>query len=90
MAQDLTNFLLAVLGLMASVAGVLFWRMMTRMEEKIDQWWKEHMECRQHQLENFVRRDEFQEWKQGRKDLWERINKHTHAPNGSVILRRGD
>jgi len=90
MAQELTNFLLALMGIIASIAGVLFWRMLTRMEEKVDQWWKEHMDCRQRQMELFVRRDEFQEWKDGRRDLWERINKHTHTPNGSVILRRED
>lgn len=87
MAQDLTNVLLTVLGLMATVAGVLFWRMLTRMEDKIDQWWREHLDCRERQGQLFVTRGEFKEWKEGRKELWERINKHTHTPNGRVVIK---
>ena len=87
MAQDLTNVLLTVLGLMATVAGVLFWRMLTRMEDKIDQWWREHLECRERQGQLFVTRGEFKEWKEGRRDLWERVNRHKHAPNGSVMIK---
>uniref|UniRef100_A0A7V4G820 Uncharacterized protein n=1 Tax=Desulfobacca acetoxidans TaxID=60893 RepID=A0A7V4G820_9BACT len=84
---DVSTLLLALLGVMASVAGVLFWRLLARMEEKVDQWWREHTECRQRQMELFVRRDEFQEWKDGRRDLWERLNRHQHAPNGSVVIK---
>ena len=87
MAQELTNSLLALMGIIASIAGVLFWRMLTRLEEKVDQWWREHMDCRQRQMELFVRRDEFQEWKDGRRDLWDRLNRHQHTPNGSVVMK---
>jgi hypothetical protein len=79
--------LVGVLGIMASIAGVLFWRMLTRMENKIDHWFEEHMSCRERQIELFVRRDEFEEWKKGRRDLWARLNKHTHTPNGSVVIK---
>jgi len=85
--SELTNLLIAVLGLCATAAGVAFWRMLTRLEEKVDQWWREHAECKQRQMEQFVRRSEFQEWKDGRRDLWERLNYHQHAPNGSVVIK---
>jgi hypothetical protein len=87
LAQEFTNALLTLLGVTVTVAGVLFWRMLTRMEEKIDQWWKEHMDCRERQGQLFVTRGEFKEWKEGRKELWERINKHTHTSNGRVVIK---
>ncbi len=84
--QNFTSILLSLLGIMATVAGVLFWRLLTRMEEKMDKWWEEHLSCRQRIDEIFVKKEEFQEWKAGRRDLWGRIHGHKHDDNGRVVI----
>jgi hypothetical protein len=84
--EGITPILLSLLGVTAGVAGVFFWRMLTRMEDKIDKWWEEHRLCRERQEDVFVKKNEFKEWKQGRRDLWNRIHGHKHDLNGRVVI----
>lgn len=81
-----TNILLSFLGVLATVAGVVFWRMITRMEKKIDDWFQQHLECRERQAKEFVHRLEFEDWKKGRDGIWKRVHGHKHDPEGRVIV----
>lgn len=81
-----TNLLLAVMGLLATVAGVVFWRMFTRMEKKIDDWFQQHLECRERQAQMMIHRPEFEEWKKGREYIWKRLHGHKHDADGQVVV----
>jgi len=83
----ITPILLSLLGLVATAAGVFFWRMLTRMEDKIDRWWEEYLACRQYMEEIFVRKED---WKEERSELWNRVNAHKHDPNGRVVITGGE
>lgn len=41
-----TNTLISLLGLFATIAGLLFWRMFSRVEKKLDGWLEVHEACR--------------------------------------------
>lgn len=88
--EQFLGYLIPVFGIMASVAGVLFWRMITKMDRKIDSWFQQHLECRERQQEQLLTRREFRDWRDGwepgRKELWGRVNKHTHDPSGKVVI----
>jgi len=80
--------LIALLGVMATIAGILFWRMFTRMEKKIDDWFQQHLECRERQEATYMKKRDFdQDWRPGRVELQKRINKHSHdSQTGKVII----
>jgi len=85
-AEQLNTVLISLLGIMATVAGILFWRMITKMDGKIDGWFQEHLECRERQLKEFVRSQDFETWKVSRNELWKRINRHSHDDKGRVVI----
>lgn len=79
--------LLSLLGIAATVAAILFWRMFVRMEKKIDEWFAQHLECRERQRKEFASQEAFNEWQKGRDPLWKRLNRHSHdAVTGKVII----
>lgn len=88
------SILLSLLGVMAMVSAIIFWRMITRMENKIDitenkidSWFLQHQECRERQQNEFVKVRDFEEWQKSRDLLWRRINRHDHDPgSGKVII----
>ncbi|MFA4904485.1 MAG: hypothetical protein WC600_17260 [Desulfobaccales bacterium] len=86
-AQEYNSILLSLLGVVAGVGAVIFWRMITRMEKKIDDWFNQHLECRERQNREFVKVKEFETWQKGREPLWRRLNRHSHHPeSGQVII----
>ncbi len=85
-AEQLNTLLLSLLGILGTVAGILFWRMITKMDSKIDGWFQEHLECRERQLKEFVKDKDFQDWKGSRNELWKRINRHSHDEQGRVVI----
>ncbi len=84
--EQFITILISLLGVMAFIAGILFWRIFTRMEKKIDDWFAEHLKCREKQMSEFVKVKEFEDWKEGRDPLWRRINRHSHDVAGKVII----
>jgi len=74
--------LVTLVGLFATVIAVLFWRMLTRMENKIDEIQDLHSLCK----DEFVSQKDFEIWQVGRGPLWDRINHHGHDRNGKVII----
>lgn len=85
--SEYTSVLLSLLGIVATVGAVLFWRMFTRMEKKIDDWFMQHLQCRERQQKEFVKTKDFETWQKGRDPLWRRLNRHGHDPEtGKVII----
>ncbi len=83
--QDLAEHLgalLALLGVFAGLSGFLFWRMLVRMEKKLDQLHEATFKCQAGLAERFVRREEFQKEKE---DLWGAVNTHSHNSAGRVV-----
>lgn len=86
---DVSINLIPILGILATIAGVLFWRMFTRLENKMDIWMKQHLECRERQHQEFVKITDFDQWKTGRKDIYARIHGHKHDKDGKVVITEG-
>lgn len=87
LGSEYNSILLSLLGICGTVAGILFWRMFTRMEKKIDDWFNQHLQCRERQMKEFVTNDTFNTWKKGRDPLWRRLNRHSHdSGSGKVII----
>ena len=83
--KDLAEHLgavLALLGVFAGLSGFLFWRMLVRMEKKLDQLHDATFRCRAGLAERFVGRAEFRKEKE---DLWSAVNAHAHSPEGRVV-----
>ena len=83
--QDLGEHLgaiLTLLALFAGVSGFLLWRMLARLERRLDELYELCCECRQELGERFVGRFEADISHQ---DLWEALNHHDHDPRGRVV-----
>jgi hypothetical protein len=83
--RDLAEHLgavLALLGVFASFSGFLFWRMLVRMEKKLDQLHDATFRCQAGLAERFVGRREFRKEKE---DLWGAVNAHAHSAEGRVV-----
>lgn len=83
--RDLAEHLgavLALLGVFASLSAFLFWRMLVRMEKKLDQLHEATFRCQTGLAERFVGRAEFRKEKE---DLWGAVNGHAHSPEGRVV-----
>ena len=86
--QDLgehISTLVVLLGMAATIAAFFFWRLIRRIEEKQDQWFDIHMACRERQDKELVKKQDFEEWKSGRGQLWHRLLHHGHR-NDHVIV----
>jgi hypothetical protein len=83
--QDLSahvGTLVSLLGLFAGVSAMLLWRMLVRMEKKLDDLAKHTYSCRQELGERFVARFEHEVEHHG---MWEALNYHSHDMRGRVV-----
>jgi hypothetical protein len=83
--QDLSQHvgtLVSLLGLFAGVSAMLIWRMLVRMEKKLDELSNHFCSCREELGDRFVSRFEHEVEHQG---LWEAINYHNHDIRGRVV-----
>jgi hypothetical protein len=83
--QDLgvhAGALVTLIGVFAGVSGLLLWRMLVRMEKKIDEMFQHFCACREDLPERFVPRFEHEVEHQG---LWEALNYHQHNHRGRVV-----
>lgn len=87
-----TGTLLAIIGGLISLAGFLIWNTLIRIEKKVEDQCVVQQKCREELPERFVKRDElkehkceFKEWQDGREEIWEAINYHSHDSAGRVI-----
>ncbi len=83
--QDLgehVGALVTLLGLFAGVSGLLLWRMLARLEKKLDELYQDFCAWRGEQGDRFVCRFEHEPEHQY---LWEAINHHDHDLRGRVV-----
>ena len=83
--QDLgehTGTLVSLVGLFAGVSALLLWRLLTRMEKKLDELHRLSCECREELGERFICRFEHEIEHQ---DLWQAVNHHDHDEIGRVV-----
>jgi len=83
--QDLgehVGALVTLLGLFAGVSALLLWRMLVRLERKLDELSQHFCACREELAERFVSRFEHEVEHQG---LWEALNYHDHDFRGRVV-----
>jgi hypothetical protein len=83
--QDLgehANALVSLLGLFAGVSALLLWRMLVRLERKLDELSQHFCDCREELAERFVSRFEHEVEHHG---LWEALNYHDHDSRGRVV-----
>jgi hypothetical protein len=76
------NTLVTLLGLSAGISIFLLWRMLVRMEKKIDEMAQHFCACREELGERFVPRFEHEVEHHG---LWEALNYHDHDYRGRVV-----
>jgi hypothetical protein len=74
--------ILSLLGLFAGMSALLLWRMLVRMEKKLDELSEHFSACREELGERFVSRYEHEVEHQG---LWEALNYHGHDLRGRVV-----
>ena len=83
--EDLSEhigMLVSLMALFAGVSGMLLWRMLVRMEKKLDELTRHSFHCREELAERFVARFEHEVEHQG---VWEAINYHSHDLRGRVV-----
>lgn len=74
--------LVSLLGLFAGVSALLLWRMLVRMEKKLDELAQHFFSCREELGERFVSRLEHEVEHHG---MWEALNYHDHDFRGRVV-----
>lgn len=83
--QDLSEHvssLVSLLAVFAGVSGFLLWRMLVRMEKKIDELSGHFCSCREELADRFVSRFDHEVEHHG---LWEALNYHDHDLRGRVV-----
>jgi hypothetical protein len=83
--QDLSEHvgaLVSLLALFAGVSGFLVWRMLVRMEKKLDELSHHFFSCREELGDRFVPRFEHEVEHHG---MWEALNYHSHDMRGRVV-----
>jgi hypothetical protein len=74
--------LVSLLAVFAGVSGLLLWRMLLRMEKKLDELSQHFCTCREELGQRFVGRFEHEVEHHG---LWEAVNYHSHDLRGRVV-----
>ena len=80
--QDLSEHvgaLVSLVGLFAGVSGLLVWRMLVRLEKKVDELSHHFFSCREELGDRFVPRFEHEVEHHG---MWEALNYHGHDMRG--------
>lgn len=81
LAEHVTT-LVSLVALFAGVSAFLLWRMLVRMERKLDEVYQHFCACREELAERFVSRFEHEVEHHG---LWEALNYHGHDFRGRVV-----
>jgi hypothetical protein len=81
--------LFAILSGLLHGVGVVFLKMgmkiLDRIERKQDAFFAEQSACREELPQKYLTLKAFEDWGEGRDDLWNAINNHRHAEDGGVI-----
>ena len=87
-----TGIRLSIIGALVSVVGIMVWKKLNTIEEKVDLNAAMHHKRRKSCLKKFATKEElkehkleFKDWKEGRGEIWEALNNHSHDEKGRVI-----
>jgi len=83
--QDLgehVGALVTLVGLFAGLSGFLLWRLLCRLERKLDEFAGICRECRRLQGERYLSRFAY---KVEKEDLWTALRRHDHDSSGRVL-----
>jgi|GEM_PF-814179 len=81
--HDHVDILVAIIGVLASLCGFLFWRILSRMEDKLDELYHLEISCRGSLMERFASRAENDKLHQ---EFWDAIKYHSHHSDGRVVI----
>jgi hypothetical protein len=91
MAEHVSS-ILSLVSALATVIGVMIWKKLNGIEDKVDQYSVLHFRCREELPLKFATKEElkdhkheFKDWQNSRRELWEALNGHSHDNNGKVI-----
>jgi hypothetical protein len=83
--KEYVNILITIIGGLISVVGFLAWRILRRIEEKLEQLHLLAHNCRESLPERFMTRNEHGQFQIEFNNIWEAINYHAHDHQGRVI-----
>jgi hypothetical protein len=83
--KEYLKILMSIIGALISVVGFLVWRILHRIEEKLEELHKLSHSCRESLNERFMTRKENNQNQIEFDKLWEVINYHAHDSSGRVI-----
>ncbi|HAY23182.1 hypothetical protein [Desulfobacca acetoxidans] len=82
--REYINLLMAVIGVLMSLVGFLFWRILHRIEDKLEELHRLAHNCRESLPIRFLGRKEFDGYQSDIDKLWYAVNYHQHDQAGRV------
>jgi hypothetical protein len=83
--KEYVQVLLTTIGALISVIGFLAWRILQRIEEKLEELHHMGHLCRESLPERFVTRNEHDQYQDEFDTIWKAFNYHKHGIDGRVI-----
>lgn len=83
--KDFIRILLSISGFLVSVVGFLVWRILQRIEGRVEELHSMTCDCRQALPQRFVNKKEMEQYLAEVNKLWGVVNHHEHDEFGRVI-----
>jgi len=83
--KDFLSILMSLAGGLMSVVGLLVWRIVQRIEEKVEEVHTMTCTCRESLPVRFASKKEMEQCQREMDRLWEVVNRHEHDELGRVI-----
>ncbi len=77
-----TSVLVALLSVSTGLVGFLIWRMMVRLEKKMEEIYRFCCDCRPELFTRFVTKEELREL---RREFRQGLSRHSHTNDGEVV-----
>ena len=82
--KEYIHIFMTIIGGLISVVGFLAWRILHRIEEKLEELHQMTHRCRESLPERFLTRIEHGQYQIEFDEVWKAINYHEHDQNGRV------
>lgn len=83
--EDIIRILIGVAGALISALGYLMWRILQRIESKVEEFHTYAWQCRQSLPEKFASKREMEQCLAEVDNLWDVVNRHEHDEFGRVV-----
>lgn len=83
--KEFLNLFITIIGGLLSLVGFLVWRILHRIEARLEDLHEMTHSCRETLPERFLSRNEHSQYQNEFDKVWEAINFHEHNQNGRVI-----